>query len=560
MNESVIQRGLASGGTKPGGGRSAVSERVLIIGLDGATLDVLNPLMAEGRMPRLQAAVAAGACGPLLSTIPPITPAAWTTFLTGKQPGHHRILDFEGYDVNTGRIRLHSTFSTAHVRNIWQILSDHGLKVGSVNVPMTYPPIPVNGFMVTGFDTPGPECDFSYPADLKAPILQRWPDPTGRKNWRAGIGKRLFNENLDYLSRSFHQGAEMTTWLGDRFGWDVLMVVFKFVDNLQHKTWKYLDPRWSGRNPYRRDRVKDCFAELDKAVGQLLDYATAHRATVLMVSDHGHGSLEGKVHPNRLLEQWEYLKLRGPVERLAARCRLLMDRWRGRPTGEGSAQDIERYVPVDLSQSKACVMHAGNAGFLYVNLKGRQPGGIVDPADYERLRDELKKRFLSPECRVRDPWGQEIPLFPGVYKPEELYRCSRADEPWLPDLLLMQYDTLSVVRRLRGRCIVQWLPYSRLEGTHRMEGIFIATGPGVCHRKDVSARLLDCAPTILAMLGLRIPNDMSGRVLTEIFERPPTIEQEAALPKAAVAVAEEVYSERELQLVTERLSNLGYLE
>ena len=115
----------------------APARRVLIIGLDGATFDVLDPLMAEGRLPRLAEAVASGCRGPLRSTTPPITPAAWTTFLTGRQPGSHGIIDFERYDWRTNKLSLNSTRSLDHVRNIWQILSDRGLMVGSVNVPMT---------------------------------------------------------------------------------------------------------------------------------------------------------------------------------------------------------------------------------------------------------------------------------------------------------------------------------------------------------------------------------------------------------------------------------------
>ena len=542
-----------------------VAEKVLILGLDGATLNVLNPLMAEGRMPRLKAGVEAGACGTLYSTVPPITPAAWTTFLTGRQPGSHRILDFEGYDVRTGRLRLNSTRSSEHVRNIWQILSDRGLKVGSVNVPMTYPPTPVNGFMVTGFETPGPESDFAYPPELKQLILERWPDPTLKSKWRKklGGGNGLFADNLAYLSNSFHQGAAMTTWAGDRYGWDVLMVVFKLVDNLQHKTWKYIDPRWADRNPVRRDLVKNCFEELDKAIGTLLDYAASHGAAVIMVSDHGHGSLEGKVFPNRFLQHWGYLKLRGAGARLATRARLFRDRRFGPKHQIAPLYDLERHVPLDLSQTRACVMHAGNAGFLYINLKGRQPGGIVEPSDYERLRDELIERFTGEECRVRAPWGETIELFPEAYKPEELYDCSREDEPWLPDVLLIQHEKLAVVRRL-NRNTVRWLSYRRLEGTHRKEGTLIATGPGIARRTDVVAGRVDCAPTILAMLGLRVPDDMTGRVITELFDRPLISERERAAEAvptlAASREADHVYTQAELDEVTSRLADLGYLE
>lgn len=552
----------------------AVIERLLIIGLDGATFDVLNPMMAEGRMPRLRAAVESGASGTLYSTVPPITPAAWTTFLCGKQPGRHGVLDFEWYDVDTGRLQLNSTRRVSHVRNLWQILSEKGLRVGSVNVPMTYPPTPVNGFMVSGFDAPGPKSDFVYPRELREEILARWPDPTLKSKWRSRVvgAEEQFARNLQYVSRSFHQGAEMTQHLGDRFGWDVLMVVFKLVDNLQHKTWKYLDPRWVGRDTRRRELVKGCFAELDAAVGRLLDYAEANGAAVMMVSDHGHGSLDGKVYPNRLLHEWGYLALKPAPDQWAARARKVFDRFRDRRKRWAPKHDIERHVPIDLTRTRACVMHAGLAGFLYINLKGRQPTGIVEPADYERLREEIRARLLSDDCVVRDPSGQAVRLFPEVHKPEELYGVSRENEPWMPDLLLISHPGLSVVRRLRGRKVVEWLGYRRMEGTHRKEGILIAAGPGVSARRAISATLADCTPTVLAALGFRVPGDMEGRVVSELFRTAPRVEHErmeaVGVPVsrgeiaagAAATASNGVYSERELEQITERLSDLGYLE
>jgi len=557
-----------------GDGRASTTpvRRLLIIGLDGATFDVLNPLMAEGRMPRLKAAIAAGASGLLRSTVPPITPAAWTTFLTGKNPGAHGIIDFERYDVHTNKLAFNSTRCLDHVRNLWQILGDQGLRVGSVNVPMTYPPIPVNGFLVSGFETPGPESDFVHPPELKSAILERWPDPTLKAKWRRRIigGDGVFRENLDYISRSFHQGAEMTLWLGENHGWDVLMVVFKLTDNLQHKAWKYLDPHGSDRSPARRDLAKQCFEEADKAVGTLLDYASSNNAAVLIVSDHGHGSLEGKVQPNLLLERWGYLALQGGGSQRATRMRYFWDRLRGRTRRFARTGDVLHDLAVDFTRTRACVMHAGMAGFLYINLQRRQPLGIVKPEDYEALRDEIQARLLGGECRVRDPQGREIHLFSEVHKPEELYGCSRTDQPWLPDLILTPHESLAVVRKIRGRRVVRWLSYDRLEGTHRPDGVLIASGPGIARAANVHANIVDCAPTILAMLGLRIPDDMQGRVIHELFERQPTIEYEAAKaadPPSSVGSSdgrsvekEEVYSARELQQVTERLSDLGYLE
>ncbi|MGD2110089.1 MAG: alkaline phosphatase family protein [Phycisphaerae bacterium] len=545
-----------------GPGLVTVTRKVLIIGLDGATFNVIGPLMETGRMPRLKAAIESGASGPLRSTTPPITPAAWTTFLTGKKPGTHGIIDFEWYDARTNKLRLNTTQCLAHVRNLWQIAGEAGLKVGSVNVPMTYPPVEVNGFLVSGFETPGPTSDFVYPPELKHEILARWPDPTLGVSWKRSMfgGDRLFAENVNYMSNSFHQGADMTTHLGDKLGWDVLMVVFKMVDNLQHKTWKYLDPRWAARNRTRSEIAKGGFEAVDAAVGKLLDYAAKYDAGVMMVSDHGHGSLEGKTYPNLLLSRWGFLKLRSSAAQAAGRLRSITSRWGGPRGPNVVVPDIERHIPIDLSRTEACVMHAGNAGFLYINLKGRQPTGIVDPSRFDALRDELQDRLLGDACKVRTPNGEVIQMFPEVHKPEELYGCERKDQPWLPDLLLIPHETLAVVRKIRGRSPVRWLPYRRLEGTHRFDGIFVATGPGVARNRKVRPKIVDCAPTILTMLGLPVPDDMEGNVINDMFETPPAVRTEAAPTTEKASEIDEAYSPEELQQVTERLSDLGYLE
>jgi len=544
-----------------------IARRVLIIGLDGATLDVLRPLMEEGRLPRLSDVVERGASGVLHSTTPPITPAAWTTFLTGRQPGSHGIIDFERFDPHTNRLTFNSTLSIAHVRNLWTILGEHNLKVGSIGVPMTFPATPINGFLVSGFETPGVDSNFVFPAALKDVILARWPDPILKTSWKRRLlgGNRLFARNVDYMARSFHQCAEMTTFLGDRQGWDVLMVVLKLVDNLQHKTWKHIDPRWRDDNPTRRDIVKACFAEMDAAVGTLLDYARRHEAAVLIVSDHGHGSLEGKIQPNLLLKRWGYLTLVGGGSQAATTGRHRWDRLRGRTKRFAREGDVTHDLAVDFSRTRACVMHAGMAGFLYVNLAGRQPTGIVSPEDYEALREELRDRFLGSECQTMTPDGLAVRLFSAVHKPEELWNCRREAQPWMPDLILMPHASLAVVRRIRGQSPIHWLPDRRIEGTHRPEGVFFALGPGIAVRRDVDAGLADCAPTVLAMLGLPVPEDMEGRVLSELFQGPLAVKRAAAAQVESPAsvrldAAAPAYSEAELQRVTERLSDLGYLE
>lgn len=538
----------------------ALAERLLIIGLDGATFDVLNPMMAAGRMPALKRFIGAGVAGILNSTKPPITPAAWTTFMTGKGPGRHGIIDFEKYEVASHTLSFNSTFEIRE-KTLWELLSEKGLRVGSVNVPMTYPPRPVNGFMISGFETPSIDADFTWPRELKAELLTKFPHYNYRTDWRrkAFGGDEILQRNLDYICDSFDQGWQLTQYCGDKYGWDVLMVVFKLVDNLQHKAWKYLDPRYIPKYPREAEMAAKCFERLDVALTHLFEYAERRGATVLIMSDHGHGSLDGKAQPNQLLSDWGYLKLRSPLQQLWTRAEYLVHRYtKGRANRfEQGSRNIDRDLAVDWPRTKACVMHAGIYGFLYINLKGRSPVGVVEPGEYERLRDEIAEKLRA--VRTRDPDGREIPVFLDVYKTEELYKCDRGDVADLPDLLLSPYPGLAVVRKIRGTDTVRWCPEDRLEGTHRLEGIFALGGPNVRRGATIEANIVDLTPTALAALGLPVPVDMEGTVLSNAFTTAPKIEMEPPVRKIMEQHGE-IYSEEEQKILQKRLSELGYLE
>jgi predicted AlkP superfamily phosphohydrolase/phosphomutase len=268
--------------------------------------------------------------------------------------------------------------------------------------------------------------------------------------------------------------------------------------------------------------------------------------------------LDGKVQPNLLLRQWGYLGV-DPSRQTQTRVRQLLLRRLRRKKGKFAANyGIEHDLAIDWPTTRAFVAHAGMCGFLYVNLKGRQGTGTVDPRDYETLRTELVEKLLA--LRVRDPHGNDIAPFEAVHKPERLYNCERDQYGWLPDLMLVPRPGLAVVRKVRGNAPVVWSSYRKLEGTHRMEGILMAAGPNIRHTTGLQAGIVDIAPTLLAALGLKIPSDMEGRVIEALFDRPPQIEFEAAVAAATDSAKSDIYSEREQAVLTQRLADLGYLE
>jgi len=551
---------MSDGTAKPPQHRRNLT-RVLLIGLDGATFDVFRPLMDKGVMPELKNLVDNGTSGPLESTRPPITPAAWTTFMTGKGPGKHGIIDFLRYDPHKNQLSFNDNKKISKkAKTIWQILSDKNYKVGSIHVPMTFPPEEVNGFMISGFDTPQGEC-FTYPAELQDEILAKYPGYTHEKKWerKATGGDDLFAKNLEYICRSFDRGYDLARFCGDKYGWDVMMVLFKFVDNLQHKAWRYIDERTKHKHPVRAKLTEQCWGKLDVVIGKLKVFAEQHGADIIVMSDHGHGSLDGKAQPNLLLSQWGYLSLRSQLAKARTRASTLMRRLT-RPSfakQAGQASSLDHDLAIDWSKTQACVLHAGVYGFLYLNLKDRQPQGIVDPSDFESLRAEIRARLLAATCKNRD--GEQIRIFEDIFITEELYDFDRDDHPWMPDLLLAPTDGLAVVKKIRGHAPVRWVPFSRLEGTHRLDGIFTAFGPGIERGKETRAHIADIAPTILAGLGEPVPKDMEGQVLRDMFKSHVTVEYEPPQERK-VGEAAPILTKKQMEEVAQRLGDLGYLE
>ena len=233
---------------------------------------------------------------------------------------------------------------------------------------------------------------------------------------------------------------------------------------------------------------------------------------------------------------------------------------KGRATRfEQGSRGIERDLAVDWTRTRACVMHAGIYGYLYINLKGpRSAGDRESRRDYERFA-----RRAGPALAGRDGspprWPRVTPIYLHVHKTEELYGCSRDENPNLPDLMLAPHPGFAVVRKIRGRKPVRWCGIDRLEGTHRVEGILALGGPNVRAGARMDANIIDITPTTLAALGLRVPVDMEGRVIREAFSTEPIVETEPPVAKVR-EVAEEAYTDEDRRILQQRLSDLGYLE
>ncbi|OQY23246.1 MAG: hypothetical protein B6I35_04075 [Anaerolineaceae bacterium 4572_32.2] len=562
---------------------SAEKHKVLVIGLDGATFDILTPLVQQGLMPNLAALMEQGCWGKLSSTIPPFTAAAWSSFITGKNPGRHGVLSFRykrdrfNYDVRGSGFVDAQRFD----QTLWEILSAAGKQIGAVNVPLTYPARPVNGYMVTGMLTPLSAEQFTYPAEF-ARTLQLDQDYV--------IDVDFIRDEENFRVRGFPPKAEMIAQVSNMSRvraqvcarllrdepWDFFMVVFTGTDRVMHFFWDDLAAIVAdgGANDPIQQKVQGYFRELDDGIGQLTGLA-GPSTTVLLLSDHGFGPAQTKrFFVNVWLEQLGLLRPRG------AEGILDLEYWRTRIGRHKRLKAlVRRLLPASAqekattatqSASKEIMDWSKTSAYLApiyfhvcgveINLAGARREGIVPPgAEYEALRD----RIVRAARELKDPQSGQ-PIVETAARREELYDGPYVDQ--FPDVILVLNPDYIGVPSLAGSSLVEPHDPTR-PGEHRQDGIFIAAGPATISQGDLTNMcLLDTPPTIMYAMGLPVPSSFDGRVLQEIFDPAyltanPIQRQDLSLLQQAAGQQETPsYSQTEETEIEQRLRGLGYIE
>lgn len=536
--------------------------RVLLLGLDGVGFPMLEPAFEAGHMPILKQLLDRGVSGVLTSTIPPYTPPGWTSIFTGVNPGKHGIFGFTlgNAQRNEGLVRLDKVKAPA----IWNAANADGKRVGLFNIPMTFPPPPVDGWAVSGMLTPEsggatPE-NFTYPDELAAKIATIVGDyeidieVDYDQDWRSTEILERLSRNLAIKRRALHYLLEND---GDV---PILFGVLEAPDRLMHVHYKYIDPTHEHfHRPEAapiRDRAWAFFDEMDAVIGDMLAWAGSD-AFVITMSDHGFQGKDKGVNMNLALKQWGLLSLKGAgAVAQSANLRKI-----GRKVKRALPKAVRRrakgaaHASIDWSTTKAFSAPIPQQG-IYVNLEGREPHGIVSESDYDAVRDEIIERFEA----LRDPDDGD-PVLDHIYKREEVVHGDQAR--WAPDLFpvcrhysyelsdgLFSADVLTDYRDLP-------------RGFHHMDGIFGIAGPGVVPSDGHTASLYDIAPTALYLAGCGVPA-MDGKVLTELLSPShlsanPITEGAADLPLAGEGAEAKPYSAEEEAQIEESLRNLGYL-
>ncbi|MGA9769405.1 MAG: alkaline phosphatase family protein [Blastocatellia bacterium] len=558
-----------------------MSKKVLFIGLDGSTFDVLDPLMKQGLMPRLQSFINEGVRGLLETTIPPITPTAWVSWMTGKNPGKHGVFEFLLRRKGTGALPDQPVSSRSRDGlPFWDILGQMGKRAIVTNMPCTYPPVMVNGVMVSDFLTPRGRRDFTYPENLLEEIESRFGPYQLyiTEVYSRGKVDNILNQLFDELEYK----TKVNRYLMDHYDWDVLATHYWGTDRFQHELWHLIDESHPSFDRKEHDahigRINEYWHAVDSTLGELFDCVGAD-ATVYLGSDHGFGPIKKFLCFNVWLINEGLLVLKrdamtrfkralfrlGLTPDLAYRSAMKLGlahlRLSVGVSNRSSLMKIANSLMLsleDVDWSRTRAFSKGNYGQIFVNLKGREVQGIVETgSEYESVMREVTEKLRA----LVDP-GSRAPLIGPIWRREDLYTGPHIDDA--PDLQFLPADMsnkpLGTLDLTSNKFIT---PVYGNSGDHRMHGIMLGRGPELKRGAGVEgARIIDYAPTILHSFGAEIPSDMDGRVLEEIF----TEEYMAGNPvriSDAAAYAEieraDAMTDEESDEIRERLRGWGYL-
>ncbi|HUJ20474.1 MAG TPA: alkaline phosphatase family protein [Bryobacteraceae bacterium] len=535
-----------------------MSVKTLLIGLDGATFSVLDPLMEQGVMPFLRSFLAEGARAGLRTIVPPLTPPAWTSLMTGRTPGQHGVFDFFRMESDGSRAIRFFNSNDVQCETIWSLASSHGMRVTTLNFPAMFPAPRISGHVIPGW-VPWKQLRLACWPEGLFEKLKSIPGFNQRElamdiklEEKATEGCASYEEYgpwIDLHSRREQNLFETLRYLIQNEPSELAAVLFDGVDKLQHLCWRFLCPEddrplETEQELRLRDLCLDYFRKLDRLLEQLCALV-GPEATVLMASDHGFGPTYEVFHINAWLEMQGYLTWSEAAHSRDTEGALL-----------GVGQVARHTWLLDWTRTKAfATTPTSNGIYILVNEDGNSPG--VCPSEYLSFRDRLMDDLRT----VRDPDTRE-PIVKEIWTREDAFNGPHSHAA--PDLTLILRDG-GLVSILPAAEAVSRRPM--IAGAHRPVGIFAARGPNIRRGTSVGElSILDVAPTVLYSLGVPVPFEMQGRLAEEIYhaaaiEARPLQKAEARAPSVnGKSVGTARLTEEDEQIIMERLRELGYVE
>ncbi len=557
--------------------------------MDGASPQLLFPWAREGTLPNLAGLIETGRHGILLSTMPPATFPAWSSFMTGTNPGKHGLLDFTTRVSGEYAVQfVNSTFRRKPT--IWKLLNDAGFRVGVLGMPSTYPPEHLDGFMISGFDSPvttGIEDSFVWPKGLYSKIKKNVGKYLITDFQELHIGPGWHDRAFEGLLGTIERKEQIAGYLLENETVDVFCILFGESDTVSHHFWCAFDPESPRFSPELADRHRDAILEvyqrIDRAIGVILE-SFPKDTLVLVVSDHGFGGSGDRVlYLNNWLSRQGYLRFKEGSRTLVSGLEKVKSRLLGvvpvmvqeqlfRRFGGKIANTLESKLRFGNIDWKGTVAYSEELNYfpsIWLNTRGREPEGTVSRGkEYEGLRNTL----IADLERWREPsGGNGLPVVKRAWRREELYRGDYVVEA--PDIILelslesgYSYNVLPS-RTAGGSSTFRTLREDEflgskgkgMNGSHRQEGIYIIGGSPVEGETEAGLlRIWDPAVTILDYLGVSIPYDMDGKNIVNFPGAGSdfTVRKE----KDISAVPPTPLPAHEQEEIAKRLRSLGYLD
>jgi predicted AlkP superfamily phosphohydrolase/phosphomutase len=561
------------------------SRKVFILGLDGATFDIMMPMIDRGKLPTFSKLMKKGVHCKLRSTIVSNSAPAWTSFATGKNPGKHSITGFFRLIPGTYQLKLLNGEDN-RTEAFWDVAGRHGKKSIVMNIPMTYPPRRINGLMVSGLDTPSLSCDFTYPPELKAELLKVVSD----YKINLHLGGYLHNNRrrrkaIDMMLSCIRSREQAVLYLMRQYPWDIFAVRFNSPDNVQHQFWRFMDASHPYHDPNDPDDLKNAilriYEELDKVTASILEKLPPE-CTLLVMSDHGagprtnktvrlndwlkgQGYLTSKVSQKRS-NRFMYKALERAVATFLKRVPPGLKQWivKVSPETVSKTWTYFRFPNIDWERTKVFV---GETEGIRINLKGAYQNGTVDPSEYDALRGHI----MAELDKLKDPASGEK-VFEGIFRREDVFSGPYVRE--FPDIIALttkdQYNISIKISQDSGRLsnalIAEESHWRKVSGSHRREGILMICCDQVRQHESLPpSDITDVCPTVLYLLGLPLPVDLDGRVITEAFDREflegqPVRYEETGFQADRGEASGDAYTEEEREELVSHLRGLGYIE
>ncbi len=478
---------------------------VCIIGIDGATFKFIDVLIKKGKLKNIKNLIESGEKMPLITTLPPLTPSAWSSFMTGKNPGKHGVLDF--YELDNNFNYKISSFKLKKQKKLWNILSENNLNSIVYFVPFTYPPEKIKGIMVSGFLTPSLKAKFTYPVDLKEELLKKFP------NYRISENTRFNRKNPDIFLNDILNLTEIHSkvmeYLIKNKDWDFFMGVFMGIDHAQHWFW------------YDKEKIEKVYEKVDEELGRIISNLPEGTLIIIM-SDHGFQKLKGHFYINSFLLNKGFLKLKtkgknllkfisyktglSPLRLSQIIFKLRLEKFIKKDKESiGKTASKVGFSYADIDWGKTFAFGFGYYGFLYVPDKVRFNFGKIDLKEKDKIVESLI-------CSLKEIEGKFVKKVE-VWRKEEIYKGSYVEK--FPDLIY-SIDNFSFVS--------SWVPFpdfnyfgpsmTEKTGDHEIEGILIISQKGRKLKINKKrANIMDVFPTVLQFFKIDIPSDTDGSSL-----------------------------------------------